>query len=217
MASTILSHSHITTNLPHTTYQTPHEHKTFIDIEKSIDMVTENPASDGFVPPQNSPVRDVVDAMAATHKFKNLEIRDRSTPAEGGDAPDPMVITGQFERLDISGSSRTHMDNNSAQTTAAGRSHSHLRTKPVQKQFDPPIQHPAQPSELFGDSEDDVTERYLTADQIDEWRESIAAMQKKGKKRTKNASKRLSKGPIRNKIDGMDRHRQNASRKNPAN
>lgn len=188
-----------------------------MDIEKSVDMVTENPASDGFVPPQNSPVRDVVDAMAAMHKFKNLEIRDHSTPAEGGDAPGPMVITGQFERLDISSGSRTHMDNNSGQTTAAGRSHYHLRTETVQTNFDPPIQHPAQPSEFFGDSEDDVTERYLTADKIDEWRESIAAMHKKGKKRTKNASKRLSKGPIRNKIDGANRHRQNASRKDPEN
>lgn len=86
-------------------------------------MVTANPAPDGFVPTQSPHVSDAADETAVIHKSKNLKICDRSTPAEEGGGPDSVLITRQFEGLDISGSSPGQMDNNSGQTTAVVRSH----------------------------------------------------------------------------------------------
>lgn len=193
-------------------------------MESDIDMETSYPTSDGFVPPQNSPVSVAAKVTAVIHKFKNLEIRDRSTSTDGDTVQDQMIITRQFQRLDLSGGSCAHMDTNSAQTTSAGGSHYRPLTKPVHINFDLPIQYPAQPlnltSEPICDSQDDFSERIFADDGLDEWSESLAmrcAMHKKGKKRARNASKRLSKGPIRNKNGGVSRHRHNASRKSLVN
>ncbi|KAI7780924.1 hypothetical protein LA080_015383 [Diaporthe eres] len=49
-----------------------------IDMEGDINMEISYPISDGFVPPQNSPVSVAAKVTAVIHKFKNLEIRDRS-------------------------------------------------------------------------------------------------------------------------------------------
>lgn len=183
-------------------------------------MVIAYPTSDGFMPPPNSPVRDTADATAVIRKFKNLKLGDRSTSAEGGDVPGQMVITRQFERLDISGGSPGQMDNNSAQTTAAGRSRTSFRTKPIHTNFDLPIQCPAQPlyslSELIDNFEDVFSVQDFEDDDLNGRYISLAmrsAKHKKAKKRTRTASKRLSKGPIRKKIGGVGRHRHNASHK----
>lgn len=148
-------------------------------------MENGNPTSDGFVPSRN----------------------------------DPMLITRQFRRLHISGGSPGQVGNNSAQITAAGRSHARPRTKPVHTHFEIPPQPPAQPlnwpSESIDGPEDDLGERHFEVDEFDEWSETLAmrsAMHKKGKGRTRTASKRLFKGPIRNKIGGVGRHRRNALR-----
>lgn len=181
-------------------------------------MVTADLPPDGFVPPQDFPVSDAADATTVTYKFENLKMSDHSASTEQCDVPDPMEITGQFKRLDISGSSPGQMDSNLAQNTAAGRSHiTRPRTKPFHVNFDLPIQHPDQPlklpSESIGDSGDDFSERYFADDDHYGCIESLAmrsAMDKKGKKRTRISSKRLSKGPIRKKIGGVGRHRHNA-------
>lgn len=205
-------------------FSTPYKNSTNTNMESDIDMETVYPTSDGSVPPQNSSVIVAAKVTAITHKFKNLEIRDSSTPADGDTIQDQMEITRQFKRLDISGGSCAHMDNNSAQTTAAGGSHYRPLAKPVHINFDLPIQQPAQPMELtsepIGDSQDDSSDRCFADDGLDEWSESLAmrcAMHKEGKKRTRNARKRLFKGPIRNKNGGVSRHRHNTSRKSLVN
>lgn len=91
-------------------------------LENSTNIVTANTAPDGFVPTQNPHVCDAADETAVIHQFKDLKICDRSTPAEEGGGPDPVLITRQFKRLDISGGSPGQMDNNLGQTTAAVRS-----------------------------------------------------------------------------------------------
>lgn len=180
-------------------------------------MVTADLPPDGFVPPQDFPVSDAADATTVTYKFENLKMSDHSASTEQCDVPDPMEITGQFKRLDISGSSPSQIDSNSAQNTTAAQSHTSSCTKPVHTDFDLSIQHPTQPlklpSESIGHSEDDFSERYFADDDLHGW----TAMDKKGKKRTGNASKRLSKGPIRKKTGGVGRHRHNSSRKSLLN
>lgn len=182
-------------------------------------MVTANPAPDGCVPTQNAPVSDAADETAVIHKFKNLKVCDRSTSAEEGGCPDSVLITRQFKGLDISGGSPGQMANNSAQTTTAVRSHTHPNEILAQMIFEIEIQNPETPFDLtadfIGDSKHDFCERDFDFDDFEDWRESLAtmhALQRMGKKQTRTAGKRLSKGPIRNKIGGVSRQRHNASR-----
>lgn len=182
-------------------------------------MVTANPTPDGFVLTQNPPVSDAADETAVIHKFKNLKICDRSTSAEEGGGPDSVLLTRQFKGLNISGGSPGQTDNNSVQTTAAVRSHTHPNEILAQMIFELEVQNPETPFDLtpdfIGDSKHDFCERDFDFDDFDDWRESLAmmsALQRMGKKRTRTAGKRLSKGPIRNKIGGVSRHRHNASR-----
>lgn len=186
-------------------------------------MVTANPTPDGFVPTQKPHLSDAAGENAVIHKFKNLKIYDRSTFAEEGGGPDSVLLTRQFKGLDISGGSPGQTDNNSAQTTAAVRSHTHPREILAQMIIELEIQHPETPFDLptnsIGSIEDDLREQAFEVDDFDDGKEYLAmryAMQKRGKKRTRIAGKRLSKGPIRNKFGGVSRHRHNASHMNLA-
>lgn len=186
-------------------------------------MVSAKPAPDGFVPAENPHVNDAADESAVIHKFKNLKICDRSTPAEEGPggSPDPMFITRQFKRLDISGGGPGQMDNNSAQTIAAVRSHTDDPLTMLARIFGLETQRPETPFDLTAnfivDSEPNLSELKFEVDDVDDWTESLAvrrrAFEKWRKNRTRRiAGKRLSKGPIRNKIGGVSRHRHNALR-----
>lgn len=181
-------------------------------------MVTANPMPDGFVPTQDPPVRDAADETAVIHKFKNLQICDHSTSAEEGGGPDPMLITRQFKELDISGG-HGQMDNNSAEATAAMRSRTgDPLTMLSQIMFELENQNPETPFDLTADfiidSEPDLSKPSFEVDDVDDWWESAMryAVPKWRKERTRTLRKRLSKGPIRNKVGGVSRHRHNASR-----
>lgn len=178
-------------------------------------MVSANPAPDGFVPAKNPHVNDAADETAVIHEFKSLKICDRSTSAEEGGSPDSLLITRQFKRLDISCGGPGQMDNNSAQTTAAVRSHTDDPLTMLAQIFELEVQRSETPFDLTADfivdSEPDLSELVFEVDDVDDWTESLAvrrrAFEKWRKKRTRIAGKRLSKGPIRNKIGGVSRHR----------
>lgn len=187
-------------------------------------MVIANPAPDGFVPTQNRHVSDAADETAVIQKFKDLKFCDRSTNTEEGGDPYSVLMTRQFEGLDISGSSPGQMDNESAQTTRAMTSHTDdPPTMLAQMIFGLEIHRPETPFDLTADfivdSEPDLSELNFEVGDVDDWRQSLAvrcAFRKWRKKRTRIVGKRMYQGQIRNKIGGMSRHRHNASRMNLA-
>lgn len=208
-------------------------------------METAISAPDGTVPPPNSPTSAAAEATAVTQKFKDLDLGIREhgsgfAGAVGDTVPtettqrfrkffedtDPTEITRRFKNLDISSRSPHQMGTNSAQSTAADSSHARPRPKPVHITLDIPTQDPGQPinlqSEPLGGYRGYFIEGNGEVDQLDgndAWSESLAmrlAIHKTRTKHTRTASKRMSRGPIRNKVGGVSRHRHNISRMSPA-
>lgn len=149
-----------------------------------------------------------------THKFKNLEIRDRSTISGQCDNYDPLSIIKPFESLDIGSGSPGQIGHNSVQTTAADS----IRTSPPTNRIHTTIQRPNHhtvlhtdvSSNAIGSSQDDIDEQISEGPDLDEWTDCLAARKalfKERKRRIMAARKRLSRGPTRKKIGGVGRHR----------
>lgn len=107
-----------------------------------------------------------------------------------------MLITRQFKRLDVSGSSPGQMDNNWGQTTAAVRSHTDETPTMLAKIFELEIQRPETSFDLTADfivdSESDLSELNFEVGDVNDRRQSLAvkcAFQKWREKRTRIAGK----------------------------
>lgn len=178
-----------------------------------------NPTPDGIAPPQDSPITisDIAEVTKTIHKFKCLEIRDRSAAVNRRGNPEPTLIAKQFESLHISDRVACQQDNRSAQATVAGQSRAHPRTGPVDTDIDGPTQASYQNS--IYQPEDDLGELTVSDDNLEDLTERLTMKlqaDRRGKRwmragRRGDSRKTLSKGPTRNKIGGVSRHRQTAS------
>lgn len=189
-------------------------------------MDSGNPIPDGTVSSQHSVMSDVAQVTAVMYQFRNLGIDDENALSESVRNPDLMEFTNRFKNLTFGGGSACHMDNNSTRTNAARSSHTHHKTKPVDKIMKTPITHSFQnlvqlldwPSESTGESEDDLDEQDLHLDEYSGALTMRLASNKQSNRwmrlgKVNGARKKLSRGPIKTKIGGVSRHRHNRRRR----
>lgn len=188
-------------------------------------MDSENPMLDGIASSQHSFMSNVAQVTAVMYQFRNLGIDDQNAPSRSVGNPDLMEFTNRFKNLNFGGGSACHMDNNSRRTNAASSSHTNYETKPSDTIMSTPITHSFQnpihllnwPSKSTDWPEDDFNEQHPHLDEYCGTLTMRLASNKQGKKwrRTgqgNSSRKTLSRGPIRNKIGGVSRHRHNRRR-----
>lgn len=177
---------------------------------------------DGIASSQHSFMSDVAQVTAVMYQFRNLGI---DAPSGSVGNPDLMEFTNRFKNLSFGEGSACHMDNNSTRTNAASSGHTNYETKPVDMIMGIPITHSSQnpihlldwPSKSTGEPRDDLNEQDLHVDEYCGTVTMRLASNKQGKKwrRTgqgNSSRKTLSRGPTRNKIGGVSRHRHNRRR-----